>query len=212
MIIKVCGLRHPENILHVVSSGADYIGLIFHPHSPRMPQPEDAQPLRRILQNLPCRKAGVFVNAPAPQMLETAALYHLDAIQLHGDEPPELCHNLRRQGITLIKALPIANEDDLKPAADYDGQTDYLLFDTRTPRRGGSGQSFPWNLLDAYHGATPFLLSGGIRPSSLEALQHFQHPRLAGVDLNSGFETKPGLKDAEQLRDFIHSLRTTQTN
>ena len=87
-------------------------------------------------------------------------------------------------------------------------RVDYLLFDTRCEGYGGSGKAFDWSLLARYDGETPFLLSGGIRPESAESLRRFRHPRLAGIDLNSGFEREPGLKDAEKLREFVRRVRT----
>ncbi|MDR1918776.1 MAG: phosphoribosylanthranilate isomerase, partial [Tannerellaceae bacterium] len=129
-----------------------------------------------------------------------------DYLQLHGDESPELCHSLQKRGFSLIKAFSIAGAADLKRTAAYEGRTDYFLFDTACPGYGGSGKSFDWSLLDAYEGETPFLLSGGVQPGSLEAIRRFRHPRFAGIDLNSGFESAPGLKDIDKLTPFIKQL------
>jgi phosphoribosylanthranilate isomerase len=145
-------------------------------------------------------------------MLQKAAACRLDYLQLHGEESPELCHALQKRGYPLIKAFPVATANDLQRTEAYEGQAAYFLFDTKCEGYGGSGQTFDWSLLAAYRGRTPFLLSGGIRPDSLEAIRRFRHPRFAGIDLNSGFETAPGLKDTARLAPFIRSLRQTFTN
>ena len=106
------------------------------------------------------------------------------------------------------KALPIDNDPaDLAATIAYEGRVDYFLFDTRCASYGGSGQAFDWSLLERYEGETPFLLSGGLRPESLDAIKAFHHPRLAGIDLNSGFESAPGIKDDQLLRTFIKQLK-----
>ena len=123
-------------------------------------------------------------------------------------ESPELCHTLQKRGYGVIKALPIGNDPaDLAATIAYEGRVDYFLFDTRCASYGGSGQAFDWSLLERYEGETPFLLSGGLRPESLDAIKAFHHPRLAGIDLNSGFESAPGIKDDQLLRTFIKQLK-----
>jgi len=203
MIIKVCGMRDPENIRQVAALGVDWIGFIFWAASKRYcssPPAERGGPGRGV-------GVGVFVNAPIEEMMATAADYRLDYLQLHGDETPDCCHTLQKRGYALIKAFPIATADDLKRTVAYEGRVDYFLFDTRCEGYGGSGKRFDWSLLQHYGGETPFLLSGGICPDSLEAVRRFQHPRFVGIDLNSGFEIEPGLKDVELLRSFIQGVR-----
>ena len=97
--------------------------------------------------------------------------------------------------------------DDLERTSSYEGRVDYFLFDTKCDNYGGSGKQFDWSVLEAYTGETPFLLSGGLRPESAGAIRSFHHPRLAGIDLNSGFEIEPGLKDVEKLKRFIHDIK-----
>lgn len=205
MIVKVCGLRDPDNIRAVDRLAPDLAGFIFYDRSPRRVPGDDehAQAVRG------CRTAavGVFVNAPAEEMLRTAERFALRWLQLHGDEPPETCQTLRRQGYGIIKAVRIAAAGDLDAARAYESCADYLLFDTRCAGFGGSGQRFDWSLLGAYTGRTPFLLSGGLGPDCADDLLRFSHPRFAGVDLNSGFETAPGMKDPEKLEKFIANIR-----
>ena len=203
MKIKVCGMREPDNIQAVAQLGIDWMGFIFYPRSPRFYTGR-----AEAIQQLPCRKVGVFVNATTEEMMETATHFRLDYLQLHGQETPEQCHTLQKRGYGLIKALSIATAADVERATDYADRVDYLLFDTKCSQYGGSGRSFDWSVLQSYRGETPFLLSGGIGPDSLEALIQFHHPLWAGVDLNSAFESVPGHKEVDRLRTFIQQFQT----
>ncbi len=214
MIVKVCGMREPENIRDVARLGINWMGFIFYKGSARAI--DNGQLLMdnyfspSAKPNCPFKKVGVFVNASYEEIRETALRYRLDYLQLHGDETPDECYALHKRGYALIKALPVSCAEDLQAVAGYEGVVDYLLFDTRCKSYGGSGQTFDWSLLDAYQGETPFLLSGGIRPESAEAILRFHHPRLAGIDLNSGFETAPGVKDVARLQAFIQKIRNNK--
>lgn len=202
MIVKVCGMREAENIRAVEQAGADWMGFIFYPRSPRfVPEPPAYLPLS-------VRRVGIFVNAREADILPRAAAFRLDLVQLHGKEHPQLCERLQQEGLKVIKAFAPKQAEDFTATADYEGCTDYFLFDTPTASYGGSGRSFDWDLLRHYTGRTPFLLSGGLRPDSLEALKRFRHPCWAGIDLNSGFETAPGRKDAELLQSFITKFKS----
>lgn len=202
MIVKVCGMREAENIRAVEQAGADWMGFIFYPRSPRfVPEPPAYLPLS-------VRRVGVFVNAGEADILPRAAAFRLDLVQLHGKEHPQLCERLQQEELKVIKAFAPKQAEDFTATADYEGCTDYFLFDTPTASYGGSGRSFDWDLLRHYTGRTPFLLSGGLRPDSLEALKRFRHPCWAGIDLNSGFETAPGRKDAELLQSFITKFKS----
>jgi phosphoribosylanthranilate isomerase len=203
MIVKVCGMCHPENIRRVAALEVDWLGFIFWPKSKRQFVPGNGG-----CEAGGKKKVGVFVNSLAGEMMETAAAYGLDYLQLHGEESPDVCHSLQKRGYSLIKAFPVGAPNDLKQTREYEGRADYFLFDTQCESYGGSGRSFDWSVLEAYRGATPFLLSGGINPNSLDAIRRFHHPRFAGVDLNSGFETEPGRKDVAKLLPFVRSLRT----
>jgi phosphoribosylanthranilate isomerase len=198
-IIKVCGMREAENIRQVEQSGIDWMGFIFYPPSPRALNQRPAYLPAQV------KRIGVFVNEQPTQVLRLVEDYALDFVQLHGSESPDDCR-LIRQKVPVIKTLSIATETDLEAVETYIGCCDYLLFDTRCPTHGGSGATFDWSILAAYRGTTPFLLSGGLRPESVEALRRFSHPQLAGYDLNSGFETAPGLKDPARITQFINQL------
>lgn len=120
---------------------------------------------------------------------------------------PEQCRKLKAAGLGVIKVFSIAQESDLQSAGCYEGVCDYFLFDTACSGYGGSGKTFNWNILQAYRGKTPFLLSGGLRPGSLSLLLQFKHEQWAGIDLNSGFETAPALKDDDAVHTFINQLK-----
>lgn len=199
-LYKVCGLTQGDNIRAVERLGVDLVGLIFYPPSPRF--------VSRAPDYLPAcaKRVGVFVNPSTDEVQRKIRSFSLDYLQLHGHESPERCRELRQFGLPLIKAFAIAIADDLPATAAYEGLCDYFLFDTKSALPGGSGQSFDWTLLDAYAGRTPFLLSGGIGPEHAEAVRRLRHPLLAGIDLNSRFESAPGIKDIAALQRFLNTL------
>lgn len=227
MKIKVCGMREPENIHAVEQLGVDMIGFIFWPDSPRYVQQIRSRagiiPDYTSLQNerksgqaeaKRAQRVGVFVD-DMPQSIVTRVFnYHLDFVQLHGNESAVMIDNLRRTldpdihpGIGIIKALSIASEADVAKYREFEGLVDLFLFDTRCSCKGGSGEQFNWDVLKAYDGQTPFLLSGGIGPEDVERVRNYAHPQFAGIDLNSRFETEPGLKDVDSLKTFIEAVR-----
>ena len=194
-------MRQGSNIRDVEDLGADFIGLIFYEKSSRF--------VSALPSYLPSRakRIGVFVDSPISFIEEKAKLYSLDFAQLHGSESPEFCKEIRKMcGISVIKAFGISEETNWKEIASYEGCCSYFLFDTLCAEHGGSGKKFNWNVLENYNLATPFLLSGGIGLDNVEAIKEMNHPRFAGVDLNSRFEISPGMKDCESLRIFINKL------
>ena len=232
MIIKVCGMREPENIRAVSALGIDMMGFIFWKRSPRFVQMISSQAgiipdysLERLNKGRgkveestnvieQPKRVGVFVD-DMPQSIVTRVFnYGLDFVQLHGEESRVMIENLRRTlepdikaGVKIIKALSIEKPEDVSRYKEYEGVVDMFLFDTKCKTVGGSGEQFDWNVLEQYDGETPFLLSGGIGPDDVERVKSFNHPRFAGIDLNSRFETEPGLKDVEALRQFINAIR-----
>lgn len=218
MLIKVCGMRDPENIRQVAGTGIDWMGFIFYARSARsidsrqwtvdsLKKTDSPSNYHLSTVNRQLKRVGVFVNATPEYMIETANLYKLDYLQLHGNESPDTCYALQKRGYAIIKAFSIASADDLTSTTEYEGRTDYFLFDTKCNSYGGSGKQFDWSVLASYKGNTPFLLSGGIAPDSVDAVRNFRHPQLAGIDLNSGFETEPGMKDAEKIKTFIDKIK-----
>ena len=194
-------MREAENIREVEQLKVDMIGFIFYPKSPRC--------LYELPAYMPvkAKRVGVFVNEDKKEIEIFADRFSLDYIQLHGNESPEYCHSLRATGLRLIKAFSIARRKDFENIGTYEESCDYFLFDTKCEQHGGSGNQFDWSMLNSYKGKKPFLLSGGINQYSPPTLKELRHPQLAGFDLNSRFETKPGLKDVERLRHFLEELR-----
>lgn len=204
MIIKICGLKNSEELKRIDQAcSPDFLGLIFYPNSPRNFEASDG------FTPTTGDKVGVFVNATEEEIIEQIKAEHLTCVQLHGEESPELCMSL--EGIVnVIKVFSIDADFDFKKVDRYHNACDYFLFDTATPTKGGSGQQFPWQKLNEYHGTKPFLLSGGIGPKDVEAILDIKHPGLVGVDLNSRFEDEPGIKNITQLKYFIDHVRTYQ--
>ncbi len=204
LLIKICGMKYPPNIKDVVALNPDFLGFIFYRKSPRYVEPFPFEALNLIPPTI--KKTGVFVNEKLDDILTVVHRYKLDAVQLHGHEMERTCRKLRETGLTIIKAFPIETAHNFIPARHYEGLCDYFLFDTKSDSHGGSGNKFNWNILHEYNGKTPFLLSGGIDSGDVSAITRLNHPKLAGVDLNSRFETKPGLKDVSKLKEFLNAL------
>lgn len=231
MIIKVCGMREPENVRDVENLGVDMIGFVFCADSERyvsmvssnagiIPdyaygrQNGDETPACGAMQKSKPHRVGVFVDDMPQNIVTRIYNYNLDYVQLHGSETAVMIDNLRRTvdpdicpGLKIIKALSIRSEQDVKRWCEYEGHADMLLFDTKGSKAGGNGEHFDWTLLDAYHGNIPFLLSGGISVDDADSINAIRHPMFAGVDLNSRFEVRPGLKDVALLREFIRKLK-----
>ena len=203
MIIKVCGMREEANVREVEQLGADWMGFIFYPKSPRY--------VGKTLAYLPksVKKVGVFVNEDTDRLLTLAEKNRLDILQLHGDESPELCKALQEKDFLVIKAFGITTEKPFPSELTerYEDCCDYFLFDTHTDLYGGSGRKFGWEILSDYQGGTPFLLSGGISPEDVEEVKRFSHPKCVGIDLNSGFEISPAVKNIQLLQRFISAFR-----
>ena len=198
MIIKVCGMREPNNIREVESLGGDMMGFIFWPKSSRYVSQRPAY------LSTQCKRVGVFVDEDIQTVRRIADEYALDYIQLHGHESSDYCAQLK--GLHLIKAISVSGRNDIATYKQYEGLVDYFLFDTKCPSVGGSGQQFDWTVLAAYDGSTPFLLSGGIGPDDVQRVKAFKHPKCVGIDLNSRFEIAPGLKDINKLKQFLEQL------
>ena len=202
--VKICGLKYPGNILAVSALKPDFMGFIFYPKSPRYAEPLDINTLNALPPTI--KKIGVFVNENLENILTIAYKYNLDGLQLHGTELVDMCHELKKTGYLVIKAFPIAEAYNFKVTKAYEGACDYFLFDTQTNSYGGSGVKFNWQILKEYTGETPFLLSGGIAADDAEAILKIEHPQFAGIDLNSKFELKPGLKNISLLKEFISNF------
>lgn len=204
--IKVCGMRESANIELVAALQPDYLGFIFYEKSPRYVGEElDAEQLKAFPRQI--RKVGVFVNAHPDFILRMVRKYSLDLVQLHGTEAPEVCRNLRGRGISIIKAFSIDEGFNFSRLNNYKPFCDYFLFDTKGEGFGGNGTTFNWELLQKYDNDKPFFLSGGISPEHAPALHELRGLNIHAFDINSRFETKPGLKDVQKLKNFIQQIR-----
>ena len=211
--IKVCGMRDAQNIREIDAiQGVDMMGLIFWPGSKRYV----AEKPEYLPQN--CMRVGVFVDADLEEVVAKVKEYDLGIVQMHGDENLAYVSELRKMLLAadcklpkIIKAIPVSSRSSVLKAMMWDGYVDGILFETPTNGFGGSGVSFDWSLLSSYRARTPFFLTGGIGPQSLEALKEFEHPQWIGVDLNSKFETAPGVKDVEAVRHFVEELLASRS-
>lgn len=202
-IIKICGLREPSNIQEVLALNPNWIGLIFYPPSPRFVE-TPAQLSFLNEEERHSKTVGVFVNPTFEEVLQRHAQVRFRGIQLHGSETPEFCQKFRDMGFTVFKSFGVHSGFDFQITEHYQEYADFLIFDTGSPKFGGTGQQFDWDLLYDYEGTLPFLLSGGI---SVGTRIFPDHPRFAGVDLNSRFEISPGIKDPDLLKTFMNTFR-----
>jgi phosphoribosylanthranilate isomerase len=204
-------MRFPENIQELSALPINWMGLIFHPTSPRW-APESER--EEILASWPGRikRVGVFVNHSPFQIMEEAIKWKLHYIQLHGPYNAYECGTLKDAGLKLIKVFSPAKDFNWDEVLPFEEIVDYFLFDTKGKLPGGNGYQFDWSLLDNYKGKTPFLLSGGIGPDDAQRVLDYAHPAFAGVDLNSQFEYLPAKKNAGTLERFLEPITIKQKN
>lgn len=209
MIIKVCGMRDKENILQLVERvSPDLIGMIFYDQSPRFVG--DIKPDTGFFKSLPIQRVGVFVNSGLENILQKINDYALDYVQLHGDETLEFVRRLKSESqVKTIKAFRVGKNVDWQALQPFDELVDLFLFDTQTEKYGGSGKQFDWAVLESYPLEKGFLLSGGVDSGNIDTIHAMaiKLPLLRGVDINSKFETGPGLKDLEKVSKFVRRCR-----
>ncbi len=207
--LKVCGLKHKNNLYDVIEAGADLVGMIFYEGSPRFVvdslYPEDVWFLPDEVE-----KVGVFVDAELTDIIKYSKLYQLDLVQLHGRESPEFCESVRISGYSVIKAFGVSEDFDFKALESYEKHADFFLFDTKTPAYGGSGKAFDWQLLEKYTYSLPVLIGGGVSVGNLKKLLSYDFPFLYAADMNSKLESEPGLKDINKVRDAVKILRDSK--
>ena len=201
-MIKVCGMREPENIREVSSLPINLMGGIFYHKSPRFLGNRDDS--AEAFTNLPdsVKSVGVFVNAEIPYLSEMKTKFALDYLQLHGSESISYCSEAQKIA-PLFKAFGISDDFDFSNLKEYEDIIDLFIFDTSCKGYGGSGKKFNWDILENYIGSTPFLLSGGITNEDVDSIKALNHSALKGVDLNSGFESEPALKNVDLLEEFV---------
>jgi len=199
--IKICGITNFDDALAVAESGADALGFIFYPKSPRYVSPEE---VRKIIENLPgeITRVGVFVNHRAEELKEIIKFCGLNLVQLHGDETPGYCCQFPAS--TLVKAFSPRTENDLQVLKDY--QVKAILVDTRDPKLyGGTGKTSNWELASKIKESHPLILSGGLNIDNIIEAIETVHPD--AVDINSGVESSPGKKDHNKVSEFIKIVR-----
>lgn len=212
VLVKICGLRTEAALDVALEAGADMVGFVFFPPSPRNIDPDVAASFSRRVR---ARAEKVALTVDADDALLDAIVTSLkpDLLQLHGKESPERLFALKsRFGLPVMKALPIETRSDLAAIAAYADIADRLLFDARAPRDatrpGGLGKPFDWHLLENLDLGIPFMLSGGLDPDNVtEALRVTHAP---GVDVSSGVERAPGDKDPDKIRAFIDAVRAAE--
>lgn len=207
--VKICGLRHGDQLADAVSAGARYIGFNFFPPSPRHVSPTRARDLALAIPP-GIAKVALVVDAEDALLEEIAGHVPLDMIQLHGREAPERVRAIRaRFGLPVMKVVGVADAGDLAAIADYEAVADQILLDAKPPRDavlpGGNGLSFDWRLIAGREWRKPWMLAGGLTPANVgEAVARTGARQ---VDVASGVESAPGEKDATLMRDFIRAAQ-----
>jgi phosphoribosylanthranilate isomerase len=207
--VKICGLMTPDAVDVALDAGADLVGFVFFPPSPRSLGFDAARGLGERVRGR-AKKVALSVDANDDFLAAAVDALRPDMLQLHGKETPERVVAIRtRFGLPVMKALPIETRDDLSPVRLYSGVADRLIFDARPPREatrpGGLGRSFDWSLLSGIDPGVPFMLSGGLDTANVrEALRITRAP---GLDVSSGVERAPGDKDPDKIRAFISAAR-----
>ncbi|MEP6923472.1 MAG: phosphoribosylanthranilate isomerase [Pyrinomonadaceae bacterium] len=202
--IKVCGMTDAQNMCEIGALKPNFFGLIFYPKSPRF---VSAETIKGLPQFEEIKRVGVFVNESLENIITIAEQTNLSFIQLHGQETPEFCKNLKVSGLQVIKAFAVDNNFKGANLGQYESVCDYFLFDTKTMNHGGSGESFDWQILHKLLINKPFFLSGGVgAENAAEAIAACAGLPLYALDINSRAETAPGIKSPKIAAEIIKSL------
>jgi phosphoribosylanthranilate isomerase len=209
VLVKICGLRTPDALDAALEAGADMVGFVFFPPSPRNLGIEAARALGERVQGR-ARMVALSVDATDAEFERAIEALKPDMLQLHGKETPDRVVAVRsRFGLPVIKALPIEQKSDLAPIRIYEKVADRLLFDARAPRDatrpGGLGKTFDWQLLENLDLAVPFMLSGGLDAGNVAQALRITHA--PSIDVSSGVERAPGEKDLDKVRAFVRAAR-----
>ena len=209
LVIKICGLKTPETLESAINARADWVGFVFFSKSPRHVTLDLVKDLGQIA-GIRVKKVALVVDADDAALEAVEKALNPDMLQLHGHETPERVAAIRKRfGRPVIKALGIAEASDLETARAYAPAADWLLLDAKPPKNadlpGGNGVSFDWRLLAGLDLEKPFMVSGGLDSSNVGQAIAISHP--AGVDVSSGVETAPGVKDPAKIRAFIEAAR-----
>ncbi len=200
--VKMCGTTRLEDAMVAVSSGVDALGFIFYVKSPRYINPEQAT---KIIQQLPpfVDRVGVFVNAPIEDVVATAGI-GLSYLQLHGNESVDYCRQIRKQlpFCRIIKAFRVSEESQSEDFAPYNECVDAFLLDTyMRGAKGGTGKAFDWTIIERLKLQRPILLAGGLSPENI--VSAITEVKPFAVDINSGVESQPGVKDHARIIDLL---------
>ena len=205
--LKICGMKNLENIQEISTLESEFIGFIFWEPSKRYCDLESLPLLPKSI-----KKVGVFVNAYFYDIMEKVKQYNLDIVQLHGNESPTLCRDLKKENITVIKAFALNDGFKFNILKYFEATCDYFLFDTKGRLPGGNGTTFDWKILENYNLDTPFFLSGGIGLNQTKQLKEFFSLEVSkkcyAIDVNSQFETEYGIKNKSELKQFQQLLNT----
>ena len=207
MKVKVCGMREGNNVREVATLLPDFMGFIFYAPSPR-----NAIGIKKeIIKNLPeaTIPIGVFVNSDKDEIRKIADFFNIQTLQLHGEETPQECKDLKNFGYTVIKAFKLRDNCNCRLdeiVSPYKDCVDLFLFDTDGKSPGGNGKKFNWEILSSYTLNVPYLISGGISPEDADLVVNGLPNNCIGIDINSKFEIEPGLKDTKKLSDFFSKL------
>jgi len=204
--IKICGLTNLEDARFASGALAHYLGFIFYQKSPRYIEPAKAGAIINWIEGPEC--VGVFVNQPLDDVNMTARQTGVDLVQLHGTESPEYCRMVDKPIIKVIHVEEGISPGSLKEITEsYLDAVDYLMFDTRVQNKwGGTGQTFNWELIKDISGEVPFFLSGGLHPGNVRKAIETVHPY--AVDISSGLEAEPGIKDFEKIELLMEEMRS----
>jgi phosphoribosylanthranilate isomerase len=206
MKIKICGMKFPKNILEVGALQPDYMGFIFYPKSKRyVGEDFSLKSLEKLAENI--KKVAVFVNEDVNRIIEIQKQFSFDFIQLHGNESVAECEILKENNINVIKVFSVDNYFNFNEVVAYEKVCDYFLFDTKTPKYGGSGKTFDWELLENYTLSKPFILSGGLSIHNIGKIKFKDYPMLVGLDFNSQLEDSNTKKITEEVIELIEKIR-----
>ena len=211
LTVKICGLRTPETLHAAIEAGADWVGFVFFPKSPRHVSLDEARALGPLVAGR-AQKVALLVDAPDAMIADVIAALQPDFLQLHGHETPERVGEIKQRfGVPLIKAVGIAGQDDLIQARAYESVVDWMLYDAKPPKQavlpGGNGVSFDWTFLKEAGKQHHFMLSGGLDADNVA--NALAITGAAGVDVSSGVESAPGIKDTKRIKAFMAAVRQT---
>jgi phosphoribosylanthranilate isomerase len=205
--LKICGVKDALNYKELIPLNPEFIGLNFYKKSPRYVGEE-----KRFLKNETTALTGVFVDEGVEIIQQIAKYHDLDYLQLHGNETADYCRQLKDSGYKIIKVFRVGGDFDFTLLEPYLEYCHYFLFDTAGRQPGGNGKVFNWELLNYYPYKKPYFLAGGLSPDNMHEVLQLDLPQLFALDINSGFEDEPGIKNIEKVKELKELLTTNDRN